>query len=163
MRNGRPKVSIRPATRRDVPQVVRLVRDLAAFEKLGPPSPAAVRRYVKHGFGPKRYFRILLVKLDGAAVGYAFYFFTYSTFLARPSLYLEDVFVLPEARSRGVGREIMRALGRIARKEGCGRMEWCVLDWNVRAQKFYDRLGARHMKHWYFYRIDGPRLKRLAK
>lgn len=155
-------MKIRPAARRDLPGIVALVTKLAEFEKLKPPDASAVRRYAQHGFGRRPYFRILVVERDGALVGYAFYFFTYSTFLARPSLYLEDIFIRPDCRSRGIGEKVMRELARIARREGCGRMEWCVLDWNRSAQRFYRRLGARHLKNWFFYRLDREGMEGLA-
>jgi predicted N-acetyltransferase YhbS len=156
------KIRIRPAVRKDIRGIVGLVRKLAGFEKLKPPDAAAVRRYVRHGFGPDPYFRMLVAEEGRRLIAYAFYFFTYSTFMARPTLYLEDVFVLPEYRSRKIGDRIMRELAKIAKRKGCARMEWCVLDWNVRAQEFYKRLGARHLTEWHFYRIDGAALRRLA-
>lgn len=155
------KLRIRPARRADVPKVVGLVRRLAAFEKLDPPPPTAVRDYRRDGFGRRRLFEILLAEEGGAAVGYAFYFFTYSTFRARPTLYLEDLFVVPEARGRGVGLGLLRALGKIARRRRCARMEWMVLDWNVRAQRFYRRLGARRLREWWTFRLDGTALASL--
>ena len=157
---ARPR--IRFASRRDLPGVIALVRKLAEFEKLAPPEAAALRRYARHGFGRRRYFRILVAELDGGLVAYAFFFFAYSTFLGRPTLYLEDLFVLPEARRGGVGLRLMRELARIARREGCRRMDWTVLDWNVGAQRFYRRLGARPLKHWIYYRLDGTALARMS-
>ncbi len=154
---------IRPASRRDLPGVIALVRKLAEFEKLAPPDAAALRRYARHGFGRRRYFRILVAELDGGLAAYAFFFFAYSTFLGRPTLYLEDLFVLPEARRRGVGLRMMRELARIARREGCGRMDWTVLDWNAGAQRFYRRLGARPLKEWIYFRIDGAALARMSR
>ena len=115
-------LTIRPALRRELPAVVGLVRQLAAFEKLPGPSPSAVRRLGRHAFGPKRRVRILVVRLDGNLVGYVFTFFAYSTFLARPTLFIEDIYVVPEARSRGGGEAVMGHLGRLAAEEGCGRI-----------------------------------------
>jgi GNAT superfamily N-acetyltransferase len=155
-------MKIRPATRRDVPRILELVRKLAEFEKLKPPDAAARRRYVEHGFGKRPYFRALVLLEGKTMIGYAFYFFTYSTFLARPTLYLEDLFILPGHRCRGAGRRAMKALAAAARRRGCGRMEWCVLDWNRRAIRFYRRLGARHLKEWLFYRLDRTGIKELA-
>jgi GNAT superfamily N-acetyltransferase len=155
-------MKIRKAGRRDVPKIIELVTRLAEFEKLTPPDEVAVQRYIKHGFGKNPFFRVLLVEDGPKPVAYAFYFFTYSTFLARPTLYLEDLFVLPEYRKRGVGQKLMTELASIAKKLDCGRMEWCVLDWNENAIRFYDRLGARHLKEWFFYRLDRKGIEGLA-
>jgi GNAT superfamily N-acetyltransferase len=155
-------VRLRPATRRDLPAVLALVRRLAEYETLDPPGRAAARRYLRDGFGRRPLFWILVAEAPDGLVGYAFYFFTYSTFLARPTLYLEDLFVLPESRGRGIGERFMRALARIARRAGCGRIEWTVLDWNRTALRFYDRLGARRLKEWYFYRLDRRGIERLC-
>jgi GNAT superfamily N-acetyltransferase len=153
---------LRPARPSDLPAVVGLVRRLAEFEKLAPPSASAARRYRRDGFGRRPYFRILVAEQGRRLVGYAFYFFTYSTFRARPTLYLEDLFVVPEERGRGTGERLLRALGRVAARAGCGRMEWAVLDWNVEAQRFYRRLGARPQGAWRLWRLDGPALGRLG-
>ena len=153
----------RDATRRDLPEILRLVRRLAEFEGLTPPDAAARARYVRHGFGPRPYFRAIIAQSGARTAGYAFYFFTYSTFLARPTLYLEDIFILPEFRGRGLGEEMMRGLARIARRAGCGRMEWAVLDWNARAVRFYKRLGARPMKEWILCRLDAAGVIKLAR
>lgn len=96
-------------------------------------------------------------------MGFALYFFTYSTFLARPTLYVEDIFVLPELRGKGAGKALLGALARIAVRRGCGRMEWTVLDWNTRAVKFYKRLGASLRKEWILTRLTGGALRRLAR
>jgi len=156
------QVKIRTAARKDLGAVLALVRKLAEYEKLKPPGAAVLRRYARHGFGKNPYFRVLVAECGGRMVGYAFYFFTYSTFLAKPTLYLEDIFVLPEQRRHGVGEKMLRALSRIAKKKGCGRMEWCVLDWNRPALRFYDKLGARRMKEWYFYRMNEQGIRKLS-
>jgi len=152
---------IRAAEPRDLPSVVGLVRALAEFEKLPGPDDAAARR-LADDFGAGRY-SLLVAERDGAVVGYALYFFTYSTFLARPSLYLEDLFVHPTARGRGVGERFMRELAKDAERRGCGRFEWTVLDWNVDAQKFYKRLGAEILPGWWTCRVTGEGLKALAR
>ena len=151
---------IRAAEARDLPAVVGLVRALADFEKLEGPDDAAARR-LADDFAAGRY--SLLVADDGERiVGYALFFFTYSTFLAHPSLYLEDLFVHPGARGRGIGERFMRALAKEAVARGCGRFEWTVLDWNVDAQKFYRRLGAEVMSSWWTCRVTGDGLTQLA-
>lgn len=154
---------IRPGTRRDIPVIVRLIRGLAEYERLTHEVEATAARVRQHGFGRRRYFETLICERDDRAVGFALYFFTYSTFLARPSLYLEDLFVVPEARGRGSGKALLAALARIAKRRGCGRMEWAVLDWNAPAIRFYESLGAKLRKDWILTRLTGEPLARLAR
>jgi len=141
---------IRPYRKSDAGDLVRLVGALAAYEKLKPPTPAAARRLVRD-IG--RRIRVVMAELDGDCVGYAIYLFTYSSFLARPTLYLEDVFVLPGHRGKGIGRKFFDVLLREARREGCGRMEWAVLRWNKPALSFYGKLGAKPLDEWITYRL----------
>jgi len=141
----------RPADGRSL---IALVRALARYEKLAPPGPAAAKRLLRD---VGRRIEVLLAEADGQAIGYAIYLFTYSSFLARPTLYLEDVFVLPEHRGAGVGRAFFDALLKEARREGCGRMEWVVLRWNTPAIRFYDRTGAKPLKEWLTYRLEVAR------
>jgi len=160
---ARAALSIRRGTRRDVPTIVALIRGLAEYERLVHEveiTPAQARR---HGFGRRPYFATLICRRGRRPVGFALYFFTYSTFLGRPSLYLEDLFVLPEERGRGAGRALLRALGKVAMARGCGRMEWTVLDWNAPAIRFYRRIGARLHKEWIHTRLTGAPLRRLAR
>jgi len=160
---ARAALSIRRGTRRDVPTIVALIRGLAVFERLVHEveiTPAQARR---HGFGRRPYFETIICRRGRRPVGFALYFFTYSTFLGRPSLYLEDLFVLPEERGRGAGRALLRALGKVAMARGCGRMEWTVLDWNAPAIRFYRRIGARLHKEWIHTRLTGAPLRRLAR
>src|SRR5262245_37194507 len=128
---------IRDAEPRDLPAVIGLIRALAEFEKLPGPDEAAAARFTAHALGPERRFELLVAEAAGEVVGYAVYFMTYSTFLAQPSLYLEDLFVRPSERGRGIGEGFLRRLAAIAVARECGRFEWTVLDWNVRAQEFY--------------------------
>jgi len=144
-------MKIRPYEKRDAKDLTALIRALAVYEKLPPPSPAAARRLIAD-IG--RRIRVLLAEVDGRAVGYAIYLFTYSSFLARPTLYLEDVFVLSEYRRGGIGGRFFEALRRAARREKCSRMEWVVLDWNTPAHRFYKKLGAKPLDNWVTYRID---------
>ncbi|MCU0620786.1 MAG: GNAT family N-acetyltransferase [Gemmatimonadales bacterium] len=153
---------VRPATAADAPAVLALVRALAAYERLEPPDAAAEDRFTRDGFGPSPRFEVLLGEHDAAVVGYALFFFTYSTFLARPTLFLEDLFVRPEARRHGVGGALLRALGERAVRDGCGRMEWAALTWNRLAIDFYERLGARALEEWRTFRLEGADLRRLA-
>jgi GNAT superfamily N-acetyltransferase len=147
---------------KDVAIIIRLIRGLAEYERLAHHVQATPGRIRRHGFGRRPYFDTLICRRDGEPVGFALYFFTYSTFLARPSLYLEDLFVLPDERGRGAGRALLQALAKIAVKRGCGRMEWAVLDWNRSAIGFYERLGATLHKEWILTRVTGQALKRLA-
>jgi GNAT superfamily N-acetyltransferase len=158
----RDDISIRKATSADSELLIRLVISLADFERLPPPDAAAQQRLVADAFGPSPRFDVFLAELDGEVAGYAFVFETYSTFLALPTLYLEDLFVLPEYRGRRVGYALMLHLAHEAVWRGCGRMEWAVLDWNRHAIDFYERLGAVHLNEWLVYRLDRDALERLA-
>ena len=151
---------IRAAEARDVPAVIALIRALAEFEKLPGPDEAAAERFAAD-FHERR-FQLLVADTRGTVIGYALYFFTYSTFLAQASLYLEDLFVEPAARGRGIGERFMRRLAAEAVQQRCGRFEWTVLDWNVQAQKFYRGLGAELLDDWRVCRVTGAALTRLA-
>jgi GNAT superfamily N-acetyltransferase len=152
-------VVVRPIAAGDAERLLDLIEGLADYEKLPRPDAAARRRLVADALGDPPRFRTLLAEIDGVAVGYAIFFFTYSTFLARPSLYLEDIFVLPEVRGRGAGLSLFRAVAAEAVRNGCARMEWQVLSWNAPSIKFYERLGARHMDAWLPFRLDGDALE----
>lgn len=158
---ARGRLVIRPGTVRDVPTILALIRGLAEYERLAHQMEATAARVRAHGFGPRRYFQTLICRRGGKPVGFALYFFTYSTFLARPSLYLEDLFVLPEERGAGAGKALLRALARVAVRRGCGRMEWAVLDWNEPAIGFYESLGAKRLLDWQICRLDRRDLERL--
>jgi GNAT superfamily N-acetyltransferase len=153
---------IRPARPADVPAVVELVRGLADFEKLPGPDEAAAARFGQHGFGPQPRFGLLVAEVDGPVRGYALFFDTYSTFRAAPSLWLEDLFVHPDVRRRGIGRALMLELARLAVARGCERFEWTVLDWNEGARRFYRSLGASMLGEWQVCRVEGEALARLA-
>ena len=148
---------MRPHVRRavpgDGPVILSLVRALADYEKLAPPDAPAQERLLNDLFGARPRLECHLGECDGVTAGYAFVFETYSSFLALPTLYLEDLFVLPGYRDRRVGSTLFRAMVALAYDRGCGRMEWSVLDWNRPAIEFYERLGARHMKEWLLYRL----------
>jgi len=146
-----------------VPALISLVEALAEYEHLPPPSPEARERLRRDALANPPRFRSLQAELDGNALGYAIYFETYSTFLALPTLYLEDIFVLPEARGQGVGGALFRECAAEAARSGCGRMEWQVLRWNDLALGFYDHLGARPLHDdWQCYRLEGEALARCA-
>lgn len=156
------RFTIRRGRSDDSEQFIGLVRSLAKFEHLDPPSAEGRRRLAEDVFRRGRV--KLLVAADGKKlIGYALYFFTYSSFLARPSLYLEDLFVLEEHRSLGVGLALFRRCAAEAVASGCGRMEWAVLTWNVKAQRFYEGLGARRLSDWQVYRLDESGLRKLSK
>mgnify|MGYP001208128419 CR=1 FL=1 len=154
---------IRPATVRDARTVLGLIKGLAAYERLSHEVRATPARLRRDGFGRRPYFKTLLCWQEREAVGLALYFYAYSTFLARPTLYIEDLFVLPEARGRGAGKALLAALARIAVRRRCGRMEWAVLDWNTPAIRFYTRLGASLRTEWTLTRLTGAPLRRLAR
>src|SRR5438046_5501408 len=158
-----PALSIRRGTRRDVPVIIRLIHGLAEYERLAHEAVATASQIRRHGFGRPRYFETLICRRGRTPIGFALYFFTYSTFLGRPSLYLEDLFVLPEERGNGAGRALLRALAKVAVRRGCGRMEWTVLDWNRPAIGFYRRLGAKLHTEWVLTRLTGASLRRLAR
>jgi GNAT superfamily N-acetyltransferase len=160
---ARGALVIRRGTERDVPTILKLIRGLAEYERLAHEVEATTARVRAHGFGRRRYFETIICRRAGTPVGFALYFFTYSTFLARPTLYLEDLFVLPEERGTGAGKALLRALARIAVRRGCGRLEWAVLDWNRPAIGFYKRLGAKLRRQWILTRLTGAPLRRLAR
>jgi GNAT superfamily N-acetyltransferase len=147
----------------DLPAFVELVEALADYEHLAPPDSAARRRLERDAFSRPPRFSVLLAETAGRIVGYAIYFYTYSSFLAQPTLYLEDIFVLLDDRGSGTGRALMQALAREAIIADCGRMEWQVLDWNTPSQAFYQRLGARRLMEWQSYRVTGEALRALAE
>jgi len=149
------KLAIRRAVRADAEALLELIVALAQFEKLPPPDAEAQKRLVEDGFGEQPRFECWLGFWAGAAqpVAYALVFESYSSFLALPTLYLEDVFVLPDFRRRGIGGALLRHCIQLAHQRGCGRMEWTCLDWNTKAQAAYDQLGARHMSEWFLYRL----------
>jgi GNAT superfamily N-acetyltransferase len=157
---ARASLTIRPGTSRDAATIAALIRGLAEYERLPlSTTPGAIRR---HGFGRRRHFETLICRLDGRPIGLALYTFTYSTFLTRPTLWLEDLFVVPEARGRGAGLALLRRLAAIAVRRGCGRMEWSVLDWNRPSIRFYRGLGAELKREWILTRLTGGPLARLA-
>jgi len=157
-----PELVLRPGTRADVPLVLALIRELAAYERAPDGVVAAEADLLRDGFGASPLFRTLIAELDGAPVGFAFYFLAYSTWRGRPTLYLEDLFVRPGARGRGVGRAFMRELAAEALRLGCARMVWQVLDWNEPSIRFYQSLGAEVVKEWLTCRLEGGALRALA-
>ena len=157
------RVTIRSALKADGPVLLSLVDALADFEKLKRPVRAARGRLLRGAFGKRKRFDALLAFAGSKAAGYAIFFETYSSFLALPTLYLEDIFVLPEYRTHGVGGKLFRKCVAEAKLRGCGRMEWVVLDWNRNAIRFYDHLGARQMKEWLPYRLERKQFNAILK
>jgi GNAT superfamily N-acetyltransferase len=155
-------LNIRPAIRDDAPTIASLVRELAVYEKLEHEAKARPEDFLRELDAPNPVIYVLIAEWNGAPCGFALYFFNFSTFVGRPGLYLEDLFVRPEQRSHGIGRALLRALARIAEQRGCGRMEWAVLDWNEPALRFYKSLDARQMKEWIIHRLTPAEIGRLA-
>jgi GNAT superfamily N-acetyltransferase len=154
---------IRPAERADVPLIAELIRGLARFEKLEDEVTMTEERLASNLFGPHHYAETLIAEEDHKPVGFALFFHNFSTFLAQPGIYLEDLFVTPESRGHGIGRALLKELARLAVERGCGRLEWSVLDWNHEAIAFYERLGARPNSEWTIYRITGEALSALGR
>ncbi len=157
---------IRPATAGDVPLILTFIRDLASYEKLLPDVVATEAALQRTLFGDSSACgepvapaaHVVIAEVTGQPAGFALYFFTYSTFLARPGLYLEDLFVKPEFRGDGTGKALLLHLAKIANARGCGRMEWAVLDWNEPARGFYQKLGAVQLDDWRVMRLTGAAL-----
>jgi GNAT superfamily N-acetyltransferase len=158
----RPVLHLRPAVRDDVPLILSLIRALATYERAPDAVVATEDGLARDGFGARPLFRATIAEWSGTAVGFALWFFAYSTWRGQPTLYLEDLFVLPEARGRGIGKEMMRYLARTAVEEGCGRFVWQVLDWNTPSIEFYESLGATVVREWLTCRLDGDALRALA-
>ena len=146
-----------------MPQILRFIRELAAYEKLEHQVVATESQLAEHLFGQRPVAEVVLAEADGQPVGFALFFPNFSTFLGRPGLYLEDLYVSPEYRGRGVGRQLLQHLAQLAIGRGWGRMDWSVLDWNEPAVGFYQRLGATVMPDWRTCRLAGDALARLAR
>jgi GNAT superfamily N-acetyltransferase len=157
-----PTIDIRPATKSDVPLIISFIRELAEYERLSNAVVATEERVAETLFGPRPAAEALIATLDDAPAGYAVYFQNYSSFVARPGIYLEDLFVRPAFRGTGIGRMLLARLAAIAQERGCARLEWVVLDWNEPAIRFYESLGARHMKGWSVFTLSGTAFDDLA-
>jgi GNAT superfamily N-acetyltransferase len=156
-------IRIEPATERDVPLILRLITGLAEYERLAHQVVATEDALRATLFGARPAAEVVIAYAGDEAAGFALWFHNYSTFLARPGLYLEDLFVRPEWRGKGIGRALLAHLARIAVARGCGRMEWSVLDWNESAIGFYRRLGAELLDDWRICRVTGDRLAALGE
>jgi GNAT superfamily N-acetyltransferase len=154
--------TIRFATAQDVPLILQFIRGLAEYEKLTHEVTATEDLLRETLFGARQIAEVIIGEYRGEPVGFALFFHNYSTFLARPGIYLEDLFVLPEMRGRGFGRVLLTYLAKLAHERKCGRVEWSVLDWNAPSIQFYRKLGAAAMDQWTMYRLTGAALTSLA-
>ena len=155
-------LNIRPATPGDVPLILEFIRGLAAYERDPQAAVATEANLLRDGFGSEPKFRVDIAEWSGDPAGFAFYFWNYSTWQGKPGLYLEDLFVWPRFRGKGIGKALLVHLARVALKNNCGRFVWQVLDWNTPAIDFYKSLGATIMKEWLTMRVTGDALVRLA-
>jgi GNAT superfamily N-acetyltransferase len=154
--------AIRPAAARDVAEILRLIRELAEYEKLAHMAAGTPAQLHEALFGARPSCEALVAERAGRAVGFALYFTTFSTFLCKPGLYLEDLFVEPDHRGAGIGKALLARLAALAGERGCGRLEWRVLDWNEPSIRFYESLGASLMKEWILVRMTRPEFERLG-
>jgi GNAT superfamily N-acetyltransferase len=157
-----PAYKIRFGQLADVPTIFTLIKGLAEYERLSDAVIGTEELLREHLFGERPFVEVLIADVAGRAVGFALFFHNYSTFLTRPGIYLEDLFVLPEERGRGYGKALLMALGRLAVERGCGRLEWSVLDWNEPSIQFYKSLGAVAEDEWTTYRVTGDALVTLG-
>lgn len=155
-------LNIRSATVNDAALILQFISDLAEYEREPQAVTATEADLVRDGFGADPKFRVVIAEWDGKPAGFALFFYNYSTWLGRPGLYLEDVFVRPEFRGKGIGKSLLLYLARLAVREDCGRFQWQVLDWNTPSIGFYESLGAKVMKEWLTMRVEGEALERLA-
>jgi GNAT superfamily N-acetyltransferase len=155
-------ITIRPATERDVPVILGFIRDLAKYEHLEHEVVATEASLRDTLFGQRRYAEVVFACLDDVPQGFALFFHNYSTFLGKPGIYLEDLFVRPEARGRGIGKYLLTWLAQTTVERNCGRLEWAVLDWNEPSIGFYRSLGAVLKSEWQIFRLTGEALKNLA-
>ncbi len=153
---------VREASEGDVPLILSLIRELAEYEKLSHEVVATEDTLRESLFGERRYAEVLIAECDGEAAGFALFFHNFSTFLGKPGIYLEDVYVRPESRGTGIGRQMLVKLAHLALERGCGRLEWSVLDWNEPSIGFYRQLGAVAMDDWTIYRVSGHALRKLG-
>ena len=154
--------TIRAAVAADIPQILAFIRALAAYERAPDAVEATEEGLLRDGFGPNPFYICLIADYDGQAAGFALYFFNYSTWMGCPGIYLEDIFVHPEFRGRGIGKALLQRVAAIAVEKGCPRLQWEVLDWNTPAIEFYRAMGAEFLDEWRNVRVGGEALRRLA-
>jgi GNAT superfamily N-acetyltransferase len=156
-------ISIRPATAADVPQILAFIRALAVYERAPDAVSATEEGLLRDGFGPHPFYECLIAEHDGKPAGFALYFFNYSTWMGRPGIYLEDLFVYPEFRGLGIGKALLQQVAVAAQEKGCRRLQWEVLDWNTPAIDFYRAMGAEFLDEWRNVRLGGEAIARLAE
>lgn len=157
-----PSLQIRPAQPGDVEVLFQMVQALAEYEHLAHQVTGSAAALAEHLFGPRPYAEAILAEWEGKPAGFSLFLHNYSTFLTKPGLYIEDIFVLPEHRRRGIGRALLTYLAHLAVRRGCGRLEWTVLDWNAPAISFYQQMGADVLPDWRICRVTGDALQRLG-
>jgi len=158
-----PRITLRSATADDAGLILDFIRQLAEYENLTHEMVTNEDQLRQSLFGQRRVAEVVIASFDGEPAGFALFFHNFSTFLGRPGIYLEDLFVIPALRGQGIGQVLLSHLARLAVERGCGRLEWWVLDWNEPAIRFYERLGAQAMDEWTVFRLSGDRLEELAK
>jgi GNAT superfamily N-acetyltransferase len=155
-------LNIRDANANDIPLILQFIRELAEYERAPELAVATAEDLRRHGFGANPKFRVLIAEWEGEPAGFSLFFYHYSTWAGRPTLFLEDLFVRPRFRGQGIGKALLLRLAKLAVEEDCGRFEWQVLDWNTPALEFYQSLGAKVMKEWLTMRVTGDELMKLA-
>ena len=161
--DAKMSLNIRQATREDIPLILWFIRALASYERLADEVVASAELLEKNLFSDDSIANTLIAEWEGSPAGFALYFFTFSTFLAKPGIYLEDLFVKPDYRGFGIGRALLRQLSKMAIDQGCGRLDWAVLDWNEPAITFYKKLGAQAQHEWTGFRLSGDLLNQFAE
>lgn len=156
-------LEVRVATKVDVPVIYKMIRGIAEFEKLAHEVTATEEGLMHTLFGKRPCAEVLIANFGGEDVAFALFFHNYSTFLGKPGLYLEDLFVMPSMRGKGIGKTLLKMLATLAVERGCGRMEWAVLDWNKNAREFYESVGARPMTDWIIHRLTGQALEDFGR
>ena len=156
-------LSIRPATPEDIPLILEFIRELAEYERAPEQAIARPEDLLRDGWGAAPKFRVLIAEWGRQSAGFALFFYNYSTWQGRPGLYLEDLFVRPTFRGRGIGKALLVHLAKIAINENCGRFQWAVLDWNQPSIDFYEALGAKKLSEWLVMRVEGDALEKLAE
>ncbi len=155
-------LNIRPTTPDDIPLILAFIRELAEYERAPEQAVATAADLLRDGWGPEPKFRVVIAEWEWQPAGFALFFYNYSTWQGRPGLYLEELFVRPEYRGKGIGKALLVHVVQIAVRENCGRFQWQVLDWNTPAIEFYESLGAKTLKEWLTMRVDGEALQRLG-
>jgi GNAT superfamily N-acetyltransferase len=156
-------LNIRPALAADIPLIQQFIRDLAEYEREPEAAVATQEDLLRDGFGPEPKYRCVIAEWSGEPAGFAFFFYNYSTWQGKPGLYLEDLFVKPTFRGKGIGKSLLLHLAKVAVAENCGRFQWQVLDWNTPAIDFYKSLGAEMMSAWLTMRVEGDSIRKLAE